>query len=205
MVIFITGCCKNSNSQLVLPPCRVGEGSVQVSLDAEYPFTSAFAAADAVARVEIGNWIGEDMQIHKTYYEATVLEFYKGNIPAAFTLLQDGCSAGTLKGYPLFTCGNELLVFLKEATGLDYNAPYWIIGSFTTVLDVSYDASGNRYFADRYGILGETMSIPANYALEADTFHDVYARITESDSVVQDMNFAYPFVFSEIDVMCLLT
>ena len=96
------------------------------------------------------------------------------------------------------------MVFLDEATGIDYDSPYWIIGSFMTILDVSYDNSGNRFYADRYGILGETIDIATNYALQEDTFTEVYARSVAADPIVQEMQYSYPFIFAESDLTPLL-
>lgn len=202
--LLTVGCSGSSSSVSILPPSRVGSSGIQASFENEYTMASALSEADVVARIEVGNWIAEDAELQKTYYEATVLQCFKGSIPTSFTLLQDGCSTGTLKGYPLFTSGNEFLVFLDEATGIDYDSPYWIIGSFMTILDVSYDNSGNRFYADRYGILGETIDIATNYALQEDTFTEVYARSVAADPIVQEMQYSYPFIFAESDLTPLL-
>lgn len=188
----------------VLPPTRLGSSSIQACLEKKYTLNTAVSEADVVARIQVGDWIAEDTDIHATYYEATVLECFKGNIPNTFTLIQDGSSAGTLKGYPLFTSGNEMLVFLNVAIELDYDSPYWIIGAFTTILDVSYDNAGNRYYADRYGILGETVDVAVNYARQPSTFAEVYARSVEADPIVQDLRYSYPYVFAESDLIPLL-
>lgn len=198
------GCVNHADNQLVLPPSRIGEETIHASFAKEYSFESALSSADVVARIEVGNWIAEDTELRKTYYEATVLQCFKGSIPTTFTLLQDGCSTGTLKGYPLFTSGNEMLVFLNEAIEVDYDSPYWIIGSFMTILDVSYDDSGTRYYADRYGILGKTINITANYALQEDVFAEVYSRSVEADSIVKDMQYLYPYIFKESDLTSLI-
>lgn len=204
LIMANTGCAKNAVNQLEQPPSRIGEGTIPASFENEYSFESALAAADVVARIEVENWIAEDTNLQKTYFEATVLQCFKGSIPTTFTLLQDGCSTGTLKGYPLFTRGNEMLVFLNEATEVNYDSPYWIIGSFMTILDVSYDDSGARYYADRYGILGETMNITANYGLQEDVFAEVYSKSVEADSIVEDMQYPYPYIFTESDLTSLI-
>lgn len=200
-VMVAVGC---SNESAVLPPSRVGKGTIQATFGDKYTFESALSAADVVARIEVGNWIAEDTELYKTYYEATVLECFKGNISDVFTLLQDGCSAATMEEYPLFTSGNEILVFLKEATVTEYESPYWIIGSFTTMLDVSYGEDGTRYYADRYGVLGESMDVSCNYSLEADVSGAVFARVAADDPMVSVMQYSYPYIFSEVDIEALL-
>ncbi len=203
-LVSAIGCVASSDETAVLPPTRIGSSGIQASFETKYTFATAFSEADVVARIEVGNWLSEDTDLQKTYYEATVLQCFKGNIPDEFTLLQDGCSTGTLKNYPLFTSGNELLVFLKEATVTEYDSPYWIIGAFMTILDVTYDDSGARYYSDRYGILGETIDIVANYSLQSEILAEIYSGSVEADSIVADMHYAYPYVFAENDLVALL-
>lgn len=201
LLLTVVGCAHDS---AVLPPSRIGQGTMQASLANRYTFETALSTADVVARIEVGNWISEDTELRKTYYEATVLECFKGNLSGSFTLLQDGCSDATLKGYPLFTQGNEILVFLNEAIVAGYESPYWIIGSFTTMLDVSYDENGTRYYADRYGVLGEFMDVSSNYALNTDVSNQVLARAAKDDPIVSEMQYLYPYIFSESDILALL-
>lgn len=182
---------------IVLPPARYGEGVLKSSFIRAYTFETALAEADVVARVRVGNWLGENTANMVTYYEAVTLECFKGNIPDTFTLIQDGCSKGTLKGYPLFTYGNEMLLFMKEASGVDYESAYWIMGAFTTMLDVAYDGEGNRYYADRYGILGDTMDVPSD-DLSADG--EIYANAVGKDPILGEFMARYPYIFTEKDI-----
>ena len=202
--MICVGCSSFSDQSIVLPPTRIGTGTFQGALGERYTFESALSEADVVARIEVGNWISEDTDIFQTYYEATVLECFKGSIPTSFTLLQDGCSQATEKRYPLFTHGNELLVFLNEATLTDYESPYWIIGSFTTVFDVFYDNGGDRYYADRYGIMGELTNISRNYALVENVSNVLRNKAIEEDPIIEEMQYEYPYIFSETDIMNLL-
>lgn len=192
---------------IVLPPTRVGKSDMSPLLAKGYTFQTAMEDAEVVARIQIGNWLGEDTEKISTYFEAKVLQCFKGTIPENFTLLQDGCSDCTMMkpSYPLFTYGNELLVFLKEAEGLDnYSSPYWIIGSFSTFLDVSYDDNDIRYYVDRYGILGETMNISNNYAHESNVRAEVYNIAATADSMVSEQNYDYSYIFSESDLVALM-
>ena len=79
-----------------------------------YSVSDAFREADAVARVKVGDWQGEDLRNWVTFFDASVQESYKGELPRNFTLVQGGCSEATSPGYPLFTSGTELLVFLRD-------------------------------------------------------------------------------------------
>lgn len=198
------GTTNNTNNDVILPPSRIGTTTVQASFGPRYTFETAFSEADAVARVVVGNWLGEDSDLQKTYYEVSVLQCFKGNLPEKITLLQDGCSSGTRKQYPLFTSGNELFVFISKASVTNYASPYWIIGSFTTILDVSYDKAGTRYYVDRYGVLGETIEISTNYATQKSVLEEVYARLAENDAIVEEMHYDYPFIFSEEDMISFL-
>lgn len=206
LLLFIAGCAQSSGESIVLPPTRTGsEGEFHASLYKHYTFNEAFSEADAVARIEVGNWLAEDNEIYKTYYEASVLQSYKGDMPESFTLFQDGNSSMTMEGYPLFTNGNELFLFLKKAINTDYENAYWIMGSFTTVLDVSYDETGERYYMDCYGIIGATMDISNNYAVQgvlASRLHD-YAASKDPD--VADSRYRSSFIFSENDVDDLIS
>lgn len=193
-----------ANNTIILPPSRIGTTTLHASFGPRYTFDTAYSEADAVARVVVGNWLGEDSELQKSYYEASVQECFKGDLPEKITLLQDGCSSGTLKQYPLFTSGNELLVFINKASVTDYVSPYWIIGSFTTLLDVSYDKIGTRYYVDRYGILGETIGISTNYATDKTVFEEVYSRTAETDEIVKEMHYDYPYIFSEEDMILYL-
>ena len=206
LLLSAFGCAAVSNGRddAVLPSSRVGTSQIQATFGDKYTFESAMSEADVVARIKIGDWLAEDTDIYTTYYKATALQCFKGSIPETFTLLQDGCSAGTMKRYPLFTSGNEMLVFLKEATETPYDSPYWIIGSFTTLLDVSYDESGNRYYADRYGILGESVNINTNYAHVSPVSGEVLAVAAANDPIVSEMQYSYHYIFSESDMITLI-
>lgn len=201
-VMMAAGCSGNTENSPVLPPVRITEGKTTVTLANQYTFASAFSAADAVARIKVGNWLAENQ--HTSYYEAAVLQCFKGDMPETITLLQDGSSIATLDRYPLFTNGNEMLLFLKEAALTEYESPYWIIGAYTTVLDVSYDKEGNRYYADRYGILGKTLHELHNYLADASVCLSVHSRAAADDPIFKEMQYTYQYIFSEADILALM-
>ena len=203
LLLVTAGCASLMGESAVLPPSRVGQSTSKAILGNRYTFETGYLESDVVARIKVGDWIAENVDLNSTYYEATVLECFKGDIPESFTLIQDGCSASTMKGYPLFTYGNELLLFLNKAGLTGYESPYWIIGSYTTVLDVSYDENGVRYYADRYGVLGETANVPTNYAHKSAVSNTIRSKIAENDPIIKEMHYSYPYIFVESDVLAL--
>ena len=190
--------CGSKTEEPVLPPTRLGtKGTSSASLEREYGFESAFSEADFVAHIKVGNWLAENTEIMSTYYEAQVVHQYKGDETKDFILIQDGDSEFTLEGYPLFTYGNELLVFCKRAVDVEYTDAYWIIGSFTTVMDAVTAKSGEVYFMDRYGMLGDRSKKLINYKSQQP---ELRSMAEKNDSIVSDMDYAYPYVFSVSDV-----
>jgi len=204
-VLFALAGCGARSGGAVLPPARTGaQGELSPSLAQRYTFETACASSDLVAHIKVGSWLGEEAETkYTTYYEASVIEKYIGGETAEdIVLLQDGTSSQTLRGYPLFTSGNELLVFLRRAADVEYENAYWIIGSFTTVLDAVSDDSGGVFYMDRYGLLGETMDISENYASQPPAAQ-LYSAAAEQDPIIEDMDYHYPYIFSRQDVASL--
>lgn len=209
LLFLIAGCSQPSGEDIVLPPTRIGtDGELPASLSERFTFDSAFSKADAVAHIRVGNWLAEDSQTMSTYYCASTVQAYKGELPESFTLYQDGNASHTIKGYPLFTYGNELFVFLKKAEpneGSDYNYEdgYWIIGSFSTFLDVVHDESGERYYMDRYGALGETMSVNSHGGDKIMTY-DLHICDEDEFLYADSVNYSPAYIFSEQDMSSLI-
>ena len=202
LLFFAVGCSQLGKEESVRPPVRIAPGAMLMQLQERYTVASAFEQADAVVRVKIGSWLGENTEAHKTYFETSVLECFKGNIPTKFTLMQDGCSTVTQEGYPLFTAGNELLLFLYEATNFqDYESAYWIAGAFTTIMDVAYDADGNRYYADRYGIFCENFFGCLNYTAYTTVEEELViekslrAYLNRVDPFFETMGYRFPYIY----------
>ncbi len=99
--------------------------------------------AEVVALVRIGNWLGESDEDGYTRFAAEVKQVLKGEFKTEkIVLLQDGTSTLSVENYPIFTGGNDLLLFFKKAEeALQNNAGsvYHLIGGpqavfYTTLL-----------------------------------------------------------------------
>lgn len=110
MLLSATACAAH---EPVLPPSRWGEMQINSMFERCYSVSDAFQEADAVARVKVGDWQGEDLRNWVTFFDASVQESYKGDLPRNFTLVQGGCSEATSPDYPClpaepsfwFSCG----------------------------------------------------------------------------------------------------
>lgn len=190
--------------QIVYPPIReTNDVKISASLERHYTFKEAFDEADLVVYVCVGNWLGEGE--HSTYYETKIIETYKGDRSDEIVLLQDGTSSGTYKGYPLFTYGNEMLVFLKQAADVEYENAYWIMGAWTTLLDVVNDESGNMYYVDRSGMLSETIDESLNVANDTSLKEGLYENTLKRDAIVANIFTKSKYVYekSSIDDLIL--
>ncbi len=148
LLLSATACAAH---EPVLPPSRWGEMQIRSMFERYYSISDAFQEADAVARVTVGDWQGEDLHNWVTFFDADVQESYKGDLPRHFTLVQGGCSEASSPNYPLFINGTELLVFLKDYDGS--GEKYHPITDYNTVLYAVYDENGHRYFLDSFGTM----------------------------------------------------
>lgn len=197
MLLSLTACAEEA----VLPPTRVTENKVLAEYD-YFTFDKAMSEASVVARICVGDWIGENER--QTFFEAEVLECLKGEAPEKITLLQDGSSKGTINRYPLLASGNELLVFLNEATDIsEYDSPYWIAGAYMTMMFVSYDADGNRYYMGTRDSVAASMGIEKSYSGDAEVFNELLAALCEIDPFI-DGHYSFPYTFTEADVLAAI-
>lgn len=163
LLLSATACAAH---EPVLPPSRWGEMQINSMFERYYSVSDAFQAADAVARVKVGDWQGEDLRNWVTFFDASVQESYKGELPRNFTLVQGGCSEATSPDYPLFTSGTELLVFLRDYDGS--GEKYHPITDYNTVLYVVYDEAGGRYFLDSFGTMSaQDTCVPGRTTLDS--------------------------------------
>lgn len=198
LALLLVGCF-TERKNVVLPPLRESNNmEMTASLERHYTFEEAFEEADLVAHVQVGNWLGEGQ--YSTYYETEIVEQYKGDSVNKIVLLQDGSSHGTYKGYPLFIYGNEMLVFLKQASNIGYDNAYWIIGAWTTLLDVIDDGNGNCYYVDRCGMLGETIDATINVADDTNISKGLYENTLKKDKVVADIYSKSKYVYEKFNL-----
>ena len=78
MLLSATACAAH---EPVLPPSRWGEMQIRSMFERYYSVSDAFQEADAVARVKVGDWQGEDLRNWVTFFDASVQESYKGELP----------------------------------------------------------------------------------------------------------------------------
>ena len=188
-LVLLTACSSRGTE----PPVRIGEAIGEASLLRSYSAAEAFQEADAVALVRVGDWLGEqDGGFPITFYKAAVVKSYKGDLPREFTLMQNGGSAGTYEDYPLYTCGNELLVFLRKADA-DYPDAYQSVGSFSTVLYAADAVDGTRYYLDRFGLMSMREQETGDSALEQplsrmpeDTVKELRADLEKTDALLAE-------------------
>lgn len=190
-------------NQIVLPPVRVGtEGYSQASFHERVSTIENLCEfVDAIAIIRIGNWLGEDSTT--TFYDAEVLSLIAGTIPEHFTLLQSGNSKFTLKFYPLYAYGDEILVFLQKSThqpeeGCAYpnDNSYWVAGCHTTSLDVVTDEDGNSYIIDRFSLINRSSIELSNLKSNPTVYNTAHRIMYERDGVVSQYKMEYSNIYS---------
>lgn len=173
-----TGLVDSTEEEIVYPPVRFAGEPVYISFLAPTTLKGTFEEADIVAHVRVGNWLYETE--YATYFSTEVIEQFKGKSIQSFTLYQEGSSYGTVDRFPLFTYGNELLVFLKEDIDGDY---YFLVGVHTALFDCATLDSGETYFVDRMGII--TRSLDVSLKETSPTVRSAVAtKIIAQDSVL---------------------
>ncbi len=191
--------------EVVLPPTRYGAGQASASLPKHYTIDEAFDEAEVVAWVRVGDWLGEEYKpIDRTFFEAEVVECYKGEIPDEFVLRQMASSLYTYANYPIFTSGNEFLLFLQksplEADMNLYENCYLIIGMYSTVLDIAKGDDGSVYVSDSFGMLGESIakkgSAPQNLIHDTKLTEELCLMTKQVDQLQSDRLNCSAYVFA---------
>ena len=187
----------SSEENIVLPPNRVGaSGKTELRLARSYTFEEAFETADIVAIIEIGNWICESEEYFATFFEASPIKVYKGDLPQDFIFTQFGYSEYTARHYPLFSYGEKLLVFLSTNTerldGIEFDTFVYSIGDYSTVAYVAEDDSGNIYLMDWLGMIGNSVPDAKNYIANTDIYEKLKMSLSNSSDIV-DQEFPREF------------
>lgn len=176
-----------ANIEPILPPSREGvegEATVRTRL---YSIPEAYASAEAVCLVKVGNWLGDNGTV--TYFECEVEKAYKGLLPERIAICQMGDRLVTIKGFPLFTSGDRLLLFLlpyKADDGMDIDDPYELLGVYSAFFHAQ-TLDGETYIIDTMGLISrETMracpgTMPHDLACDRDLVERLTERMREHD------------------------
>ncbi len=191
---------------IVLPPTRTGtSGFVSGRLARSYTLEEAFEAADAVAIIEVGNWICESEEFSMTWFLSSPIRIYKGELPETFALVQLGYSKYTVNHYPLFSYGEKLLVFLSlaksewfEVGGYKIPEFWWIIGDYSSIAYIEEDVSGNTYLMDWLGIIGKSIPNAKNYVGVPSVYRELKKNLKASNDIIgqQDPQRGFQYVIT---------
>ena len=195
--LLLAGCSAVGGA--VLPPQRIGDKGMVVTLGNLYTAESAAAEAELVALVRVGDWFMEDADNQVTCYKAKVLRAFKGSVGEDIYLIQDGCKAMSISGYPLFTAGNELLLFLNRSVDAEYDNTYWVIGSFSTTFDALRDGEGELFYLDRFGLMGSSLKDCKNYLFDEEKAAELKEIAVKADPEAANYRYHYIFSAAELD------
>ena len=160
LILYITAPWKGGRET----PVRVGSKGVDVaSLYRSYTLEEAILYSDLVADVTVTSWLSETVRqsstqvFDKTFFSVKVNAVIKGEPLEQFVLMQDGNGLYTRDNYPLFQKDDRLILFLNkndraEDDSYKYDTFYWIIGSYSTVMDV-VTVDKTLYAIDRWGFM----------------------------------------------------
>lgn len=108
-----------------------------------YSFEESVERSDLIAEVAIVSKIKEiDDPSPKTLFEAKVVNRLKGDTnQETIKVLQEGTSEWSFNGQEQFAEKEEYFLFLKKATGKDYDGTntYWILGAQTNTYKIIQD------------------------------------------------------------------
>ena len=187
--------CTGSKKEAVVPPVRMTEYPSHASFGyAPASVADAVEESDAIAYIRIGDWLGYTDDMYSTLFSAEVIETAKGKLPSKFTLIQDGSSRFTLEGHPLFTAGNELLLFLNKLSdeGRERNKlpddSYIITCAHITTFDV-IAIDGEKYaFPRNYALLDTMPSSVRNFAQDETFLKKAVDELIRSDSIWENVD-----------------
>lgn len=187
------------------PKVRIADATRQADFVKNYSLESLTKEADAVAWIRIGNWLGESETLGVTTFSAEVKEQIKGDLGGKgnmITVVQDGTSKCTVENYPIFTGGNDVILFLKRAEEeiqTSAGKVYRIIDGSRSVFYTTLITKNSDRFATTLN--GEWLTrmpddIP-NIASIDDTWKTVFAALAVNDklwdSIVVDTRLVYSY------------
>jgi hypothetical protein len=102
-----------------------------------YNFEEAVKEADLIVKLKVIDVAGKseiEGGIPKTIFNTEILETYKSDNKAKdkIKILQEGTKDVDFNHQELFKAGEELILFLNQAVGEDFDNTYWSVGSYTT-------------------------------------------------------------------------
>ena len=134
--------------------------------------------------------------------------------------MQSGASTSTYEDYPLYTYGNQLLLFLRHSQTdwgeayIQYPGAYVNVCSFITMMYVADADDGSRCFVDRFGLMTyeELMNNPGSATLgqplsrmPEDTVEELRADLEKTDPLLAESlssgerqnSFLEPYVYTQ--------
>ncbi|MBO4277463.1 MAG: hypothetical protein J5925_03585 [Clostridia bacterium] len=202
----------------VLPPTRYGETTGNAMIE-DHDFKELYEMSDIVALVRIGDWLSENPvnPVSGTRYDAELLRIYKGEADEGqrIRLKQEGNSRTTFPCYPLFTYGDEMLLFMIYGSDDGSEYFYWLPCSYTVTIDAAL-IDGEYYFADRFGRLsaGYEKSAGSVYEKPGDSLVNAFINSLNDKAVASLIESAHssefyqatgvdPFILSEAEIISL--
>ncbi len=200
LTLTLGACVRQEDDGIVRPPVRQA-GGMLIDYVRGYNLEEAMEEAELVVWVRIGNWLGEAGDY--TRFEAQVLQCLKGDHTGTIEICQMGNSRCTVRGYPLFTYGNEKLLFLTYSQ----DRGWCMINDNQTVMDVVQCQDGKAYATPCFVWMLKNDGVPAplkNYASDAALRQEICDVLTARDALYSGSAGNIEFVLS-VEEMQMLT
>ena len=165
LLLSATACAAH---EPVLPPSRWGEGEAQGMLPPHLLPVGGLSRRRGGCPCYGGGLAGGGADHRANLFPDNGPKSVQGRYPHEFVLAQEGCSTWTYRNYPVFTYGNQLLLFLikydvsmyRDTYDLvEYPDAYELISTYSTVMYVTQDDSGMSYVLDALGVMTEWSQI----------------------------------------------
>ena len=140
-------CTKTPPEGSAAPPVRMAKNQIHSSwCDFSPGFPEIREETYAIAIVTVGNWLTESIKDTTTYYEATVEECFKGELPEKIIISRHGSSEEN-HASPLYIKGDRLLVLLNFPEKQEYENHYRVhVGRECDIVTLD----GVDYAVDRF-------------------------------------------------------